>query len=314
MNKVRSQKNARPRMLAFFLLLAILFWVLTKFSKDYTERVNAKIDYENPPENTMLGETAQANISFDVVGNGFEILMYRIKDPEVKVDVSRFYSDEDKQATVPNTELIRLISDQLGRNEPVKNLSVQDLQIGLNTVVTKRVPVKAISDITFKEGFKLVGTVTTEPDSIDISGPENTVNSIEFVATETWVQRNMDRSNSDEIALDYPEKSGITVSPDKVAVVATVSEFTQKSITVPVEVTNFDSDGTLKLIPETIVLTFDVSVEDFKNIRNSDFRVVCDYGQRNLEGNYMIPVLDTAPDGVFNVEIGAPRIDYLIFK
>lgn len=301
-------------MLLFFLLLALFFWILTKFSKEYTETVSATLQYENAPENTMLVNEDRNDVTFDMVGNGFELVLLKLKNPKIKVDVGEFYIAESKLAVIPNADLVRIISSQLDRDRPVSNLSVEDLEIVLNKVVSKRVPVRASTDLTFKEGFKSLGAVKVAPDSVDISGPEGSVEGIEFVTTDTAVLRNVDKNVEVEVAINFPAGTNVSVSPDKVELSVPVEEFTQKNITVPVEVTNFNSEGTLKLIPETVSLTFDVSVNDFKNILSSDFRVVCDYAERNPEGNFMFPKLVKTPDGILNVEMGTNRIEYLIFK
>ena len=52
----KKHKNLKVKRFLFFLLLAAIFWVLTKFSREFTATMVAKIQYENVPENAALSE------------------------------------------------------------------------------------------------------------------------------------------------------------------------------------------------------------------------------------------------------------------
>ena len=74
--------------------------------------------------------------------------------------------------------MIKLINEQLKNNISVKNVSVNELMIELDIIVNKKVPVITKTDITFQDGFKAVGAIRVEPDSVLISGPSQVINEI----------------------------------------------------------------------------------------------------------------------------------------
>jgi len=93
-----------------------------------------------------------------------------------------------------------------------------------------------------------------------------------------------------------------------------IAEFTQKELVILIEVINVPEDVQIKILPEACDITFNVSVEDFNTISENNFKIVCDYAQRNEQENFMIPNIFRSPENVLNVEIKQRKIDFLIFK
>jgi len=310
----RRQKNSKPKMLVFFLFLAVIFWMLTKFSKEYTATVSSFVSYDNIPESNALGLENAENIDFDLSANGFEFLLFKLKTPTIQIDVSKYYNRDNGLAAVTNADLIKEVTKQLNKDRAVTNVYPKELSIALDAIVSKKIPVKVSMDITYKDGFKPLGNAISQPDSITISGPSDAVNAVEFVTAKTDALRDIADDFSEKVLVDFPKKSGITIAPESVSIALEVREFTQKTITVSIEATHLPAEGTVRLIPETITLTFGVSVNDFNAIAEGDFRIVCDYNERNLQENYMVPKLVKSPKGILNLEMSTKKVEYLIFK
>ena len=85
----KNYKNSKVKWFLFFLFLATIFWVLTKFSREFTTTLQARINYENIPETAALSEKNINSIAFDLTANGFEILFYKFKKPTIDVEVGK---------------------------------------------------------------------------------------------------------------------------------------------------------------------------------------------------------------------------------
>ena len=70
----------------------------------------------------------------------------------------------------------------------------------------------------------------------------------------------------------------------------------------------------IKLLPENIAVVFEVSVENFNKIDESDFLIEIDYDRKNEVENYMIPQLIKFPETVLNIELRQEKVNYLILK
>lgn len=307
-------KNAKAKRLLFFLFVATIFWVLTKFSREFTSTMHAKIHYENIPDTAALAENNTKEITFDLTANGFEILFYKFKKPTIAVQVDKFYSEEERGFTLDKTELLRMVSSNFNRNLGIKNLSVNELDVRLDPIVLKRVKVTANTDIKFKVGFKAIDSVIVIPDSVTISGPSGSLKNIQTIGTELISLQNVEKDISQKVRIATENKEIASVKPNTVQVKLDVAEFSQGKFTLPVEIINLPPNMEVKLVPKTISVTFDVSVNDFTKITKESFRLVCDYSKRNKDENFMIPFFEKSPDHVYNVMLEPKKVDFFIFK
>ena len=309
-----NYKSGKLKLIIVFLLLAVFFWVLTKFSKEQTATVDARLKYDNLPEMTLLSEDNLKEFSFDMTANGFEFLLYRLKKPIISVNVSQFYNRISETATVSKSDFLKAINSQLDKNGSIINVSIEEIQVGLDVVASKKVPVITKTNIAFREGYKGNGNLKVVPDSVMVSGASIAIEEIDFIETELYSISNADKDIREEIPLIVDVHPKVSVSPNQVQVNLQVDEFTQTELSLPIEVINLPAGTTIKLIPERTQVRFDVSVDDFKGISEKDFRLVCDYSTRDKSENYLLPKLLQYPIGIINVEIEDKKIDFLIFK
>ena len=307
-------KNSKVKLFLFFLFLAIIFWILTKFSRDFTSVVEASVNYKNIPETAALSKNNIHQITFDLTANGFELMFYKLKKPSLSIDVDAYFSEDTDGFKISKNELIRLIAGNFNRSVNVKNLSIEELYVQLDAIVLKKVKVVAQTDIVFKKGFKAVDSIKIVPDSVSISGPLGSLKDISVINTELIVAKDIDKDFSEKVKIASLGNEIVAISPEKVMVSLAVSEFSQGKMAVPVELINVPPSISIKLIPETVTVSFDISVLDFAAVVKEDFRVVCDFSKQNNEENFMLPDLLKKPKGAVNVEFNPKKIDFLIFK
>ncbi len=309
-----KNKNLKIKRFLFFLFIAAIFWVLTKFSREFTTSMVAKIQYENIPETTALAEKNLRKITFDLTANGFEILFYKFKKPTIEIPVGEFYNNEKESFTISKNELTRMVASNFNRNLAIKNLSVEELKVVLDPIVLKKVRVVPKVKFSFKDGFKPTDSIKVKPDSILISGPSGTLKNIETIATEEIVMENIEADISKEVNVVSNISEIASLKPNKVQVSLKVAEFSQGQFTIPVEVINLPPDMEIKLVTPTVTVSFDVSVGDFSNVSKENFRVICDYYKRNKAENFLLPTLEKAPPGIRNIVFEPKKIDFFVFK
>jgi hypothetical protein len=310
----RFLKKSKLKVFLLFLFIAFIFWLLTKFSREYTVTVEAFVTYTNFPKNSVLAAGNTRTLSFDANLNGFEFLYYRLKQPSVTIDVKKFYKQDQQLAVVNAQELNRALSAQLKLNVPIKNIAPNSLTIGLDGYVSKKVPVRIQKNISFQQGFRAVDSVRATPDSVTISGPSLALEEVQQVQTEVWEATNLNEDVTVIIQLVAPTANEVSFSPSQVELSLKVDEFTQKTSVVPISLVSVPANIRVKLIPEFITLTYNLSVAHFQKVQPNDFKVICDYAERNEQGSFMVPKLLEAPATVQDIEMDTKKIDYLIFK
>ena len=310
----RQVKKGKFKMLLFFLFIAFFIWLLTKFSNEFTATVEASIQYKNLPNNTVIATNNINNISFDLTSNGFDFLSYKLNKPVISIDATSFYNKENQMVSVSNIDLVKIITSELKNNIAVKNLSVYEINVMLDIISSKRIPIKAVSDISFQNGFKAIDKLKLIPDSINVSGPSIIIDTIKQVFTKQIQLNALNSNTSGEIEIDTSNNLNFSYSEKMISFSIIVEEFTQKNLSIPVTIENLPKGINVKLIPDVISITFDVSVDKFNAISENDFTIQCDYEKRNIEENFMIPEIVKKPFIIQNILIQDDKINYLIFK
>lgn len=310
----RNYKASKLRMFLFFLLLALIFWVLSKFSNRTTAQLVAKIQYTDIPSNVSIDETADNEIRFDLNATGFQMLSNKINPPLVQISIENYYQDGQEDIHLSNSELIKLISSEIDKNSQVQHVVQNQLIIPLNRLVTKRVPVRIQTELTFKKGFFEILSQEKLQDSVTISGPDVLVSSITYLESTTFRRNNISEDIKTTIAIVNPAPQELKIEPKKLEIIIEVEEFAQKSLTIPIELVNKPEGVKIQLIPESISLTFDVPMSKFNTITVQDFKLVCDFNTKTADQNHLVPKLIDQPEGIQHIEFETRNVEYLIFK
>lgn len=311
---LKTFSSNKAKLFLMFLILASIFWVLTKFSREFTSAMTAKVDYKYLPNTATLAKGNTDEINFDLTANGFEILFYKFKKPSLEIRVDDYYTEKKDSFSISKSELLRKLSGSFNKYMEVKNLSPDHLNVKLDPIVLKKVLVKAKTDISFKDGFKPIDDYIVKPDSITISGPKGKLENIDTVYTEVVSLKNIEKNISESVKIKSPSEDIVAIDPISVKFQWPVAEFSQGQFTLPVEIVNLPPGMELKLVPERITVSFDVAIDDFGTLSADSFRVICDYSKRNKEENFMLPELSKKPEGTVNIMFQPKKVDFFIFK
>ena len=311
---LKTFSSNKAKLFLMFLILASIFWVLTKFSREFTSAMTAKVDYKDLPNTATLAKENTDEINFDLTANGFEILFYKFKKPSLEIRVDDYYTEKKDSFSISKSELLRKLSGSFNKYMEVKNLSPDHLNVKLDPIVLKKVLVKAKTDISFKDGFKPINDYIIKPDSITISGPKGKLENIDTVYTEVVSLKNIEKNISESVKIKSPSDDIVAIDPVSVKFQWPVAEFSQGQFTLPIEIVNLPPGMELKLVPERITVSFDVAIDDFGTLSSDSFRVICDYSKRNKEENFMLPEISKKPEGTVNIMFQPKKVDFFIFK
>src|SRR5690625_777820 len=309
----KSKKQNTTKVFLFFLLFSTLLWVLTKFSKQYSSNVNVQLVYQNLPENTLLSD-APKTVSVNYLANGFEFLYYKIKPPTVELDLNKYYKEGAGSILIEREALEVDLSKDLDREVFLSNVSRKNLEVELDHIASKEVPILIDAEIQLQKGFRQVDSIHINPAMVTVSAPSQALDSIEYIYTVKWEAKNVNKDLEKKLKLITPKFEKTFLDLEETTASVEVVEYTQKNFKVPISLINKPSDVTLMLIPEVISLMVDVDIDQFNEVSAQDFEVICDYNKRNEEDGVLYATLKTSPSNVYNVKLGEVEIDYLIFK
>ena len=106
-----------------------------------------------------------------------------------------------------------IVSSQLKSDITLRNLRNDQLNIGLDAIISKKVEIKANTNFTYKNGFRSLDSLKIEPDSVVVSGPASYLKEINFVNTNLISRDNIDKTFSQLVALIGSKNTKVSIEP-----------------------------------------------------------------------------------------------------
>lgn len=305
-------KSKKVNILIAFSLLALLFSLLTKLSKDYTRTISFNVDMLNIPEEQIILKDSLHKINVTLTTYGFNLLKYYFVDPTLQVDFSKLKKKSNYYLWTKNNEF-QNIANQFNASTKINGISPDSIKFNYDTYFVKSVPIILNKEVTFASGFDIDGSYQLQPDSIKVIGAKSVIDTISNIETMTFSLKDVNSDINSSIQLKISKgNSDIKYSEDKVTVKGTIKKFTEGSFLVPVSVINLPENVNIKYFPKEIEVIFYTSLDYYKTISENNFRIECDFSQVTDDNSKLIPKIKKQPDSVRNVRLGTKSIEFII--
>lgn len=299
-----------------FFVLAVVFWFLTKLSKEYESTVVYPVSYENLPKGKLLQENPIKEIGIHIKATGFKILSGKLFPKTIEIDASNLSSKSATDYYLLLSQQRLAIQKQMNTGVDIDHFIQDSVTLNLGVLQQKKVPVRLQSQISYQLGYNAKANIQITPDSITLSGPESILDTIQFIETIPLVMNDVSTSIDEQLDLKPFESSNrITFDQSSVKLSAEVEKFTEGTQKVSFVILNQPSDVTINTFPKEVTITYKVALSNFSQINAASFSVECDYlmsSENNL--SYLVPRLARQPDLVKNVKITPSKIDFVVEK
>lgn len=314
-NKIASFFSSKKvNIFVLFLVLALLFSVLTKLSKDYTQTVAFSIESINIPEDKLIINDSSHVLDITLTTYGFKLIKYYLANPSIIVDFQNLENNNTHYFWTEKREFSNVVS-QFDPNVKIISINPDTIAFRYDVNHVKKVPVILDSDINFSSGFDLISDYSIIPDSIKVIGPRVLTDSISEIVTKQLIMEDVNSNLLVSVELNLPENTeDLKFSHNQVQISAEVERFTEGSIIVPINIINIPDGIKLKYYPKEISVVYYTSLSNFKSISSSSFIVECDYKALNFNDTYLIPKIVQKPDKVKNVRLNEKRIEFILLQ
>ncbi|MBT8287370.1 MAG: YbbR-like domain-containing protein [Flavobacteriaceae bacterium] len=305
-------KSKKINIFLLFLVLALLFSLLTKLSKDYTQTLQLDIEALNIPEDKVIIKDSSQKLNVTLTTYGFKLIRYHFSKPTIRVDFSNLERNDEFFLWTQQREFSNVVS-QFDPNVKIVTVNPDSLKFRFDTNAVKSVPVSLNTEIEYASGYDIMGSFKLKPDSVRVIGPKILIDSFTTIQTRPLVLTDVKTDISAEIELVPPENEQLSLSDSQVEVNISVMKFTEGSVKVPILVKNVPEDVELNIYPKQIEVIYYASLETFKSVVPNNFIVECDYLESANAGiNYLIPRLVTKPDEVKDARLSTKRIEFIL--
>ncbi len=311
---VKSVKNKKLNVFGLFLVLAFLLLVLSKLSKSYTETLIVSADIINLPEDRVLNIDDSPKLNIVVNTYGFHLFGSYFYENKIAIDLKDdAYIHNDSYVWLANRALPD-IQVQLGKSFEIVSVQPDTLNLPFGTLAVKKVPIKLQSEVAYASGYDSLKGLILMPDSVEVIGSSSDLKQVNLIETSTLTLKNIKEDINSTVNLKLPEdESTVKLSKDKVSVKAEVQKFTEGTLEIPVVINNLPTDVQINYFPKVIKVSYEVSLDDYKSIRPSSFKIECDYNEiKDSNNSYFTPKFIRIPEHVKRVKMKQDKIEYII--
>ncbi len=297
------------------LLIATTLWFLDALSKDYTTTMTYNVKYVNPPRNLFLANTPPPKIDLRVQAHGFTLMRHKLAfsfSPLLLDLTALSQSIDSTQYTVQVTSegIIRRIDHQISKEISITEVTPRNIILQFDTLHSKIVPVKPMVTLNFKPQFNLNDTVQADPDSVEIAGPAGLIDTITSLQTLPVTFNDLETSVRQSIRILHPDHTSIY--PDRVSLNVPVERFTEKKVTLPVQIINMPEDANIKLFPAQVNIAFMVGLSNYDNVSSTDFTAWVDFEQISSQQETLEVQVEAKPEFIQLIKVSPASVEYLI--
>ena len=276
-----TNTNQIKRLLYSF-VIAFIFWFFIKSEDTYSVTTSIPLVARNLQEQKTYKEEVPESIIVSLKGSGRAFIWLRFfdnfyEDYKAVIDLSSIadeYNFELDQYYKNNPEKIVLPTSL--DLEFVEVISPRNIKINLDQYLVKKVPIMSEIMVTTSAGYIQVGEVFS-PDSISIGGPQEIVDTIDFVKTQKDTLVDLVSSVESEFLIINPDRV-VDFDPKKVKGFINIQPISETIVTgIPVKLINKPNDINVFVNPATVSLTIVGGLDQIAKIESTDIEVLINF-------------------------------------
>tara|TARA_Y100000748_G_scaffold299850_1_gene297380 strand:+ start:299 stop:1258 length:960 start_codon:yes stop_codon:yes gene_type:complete len=276
-----TNTNQIKRLLYSF-VIAFIFWFFIKSEDTYSVTTSIPLVARNLQEQKTYKEEVPESIIVSLKGSGRAFIWLRFfdnfyEDYKAVIDLSSIadeYNFELDQYYKNNPEKIVLPTSL--DLEFVEVISPRNIIINLDQYLVKKVPIMSEIMVTTSAGYIQVGEVFS-PDSISIGGPQEIVDTIDFVKTQKDTLVDLVSSVESEFLIINPDRV-VDFDPKKVKGFINIQPISETIVTgIPVKLINKPNDINVFVNPATVSLTIVGGLDQIAKIGSTDIEVLINF-------------------------------------
>lgn len=310
-NFLRINDSREFLVFLFFLLAAFVFWYLTTMNQEYEMTYNVKLELQNLPDDVLVTEPLPKEMKVVLKDKGDKLVEYKARGKMKTLELDYLQHNAMGRTAIYGNELRKLLREKLASSTLITSISLDTLQYYVADAQGVKLPLRLRGTIE-ADNQHAIEYVALDPDSVTIFAARQVTDTMTAVYSPYVRYVGLTDSVKQMLKL-VPQERGVSYSPSEVQLTVAVSPYVSKSVLVPIEGYMFPYGQQLKTFPSKAKVTFRVSLDDFRQITEQNFKILVRYSQirDNASGKVMLQ-LDEIPDNVTYVSIEPAEVDYLI--
>ncbi len=304
-------KEKKLPIIIFSLLFALLVWISVNLSSEVQTTIEVPIVILNLDSSKALAQPLPHSLTLKVRGVGWDIVNTILSSSaQYNLDMAKV-SSEKKYVTLHNIKE-RFTSPHILE---VINVQPESLTVVLDEKIKKRVPVIPQLDVQFHEGFGMVGSVRTSPESITVVGARSLLLSLSSWKTMPVSFGDVKTPQAIQTKIADTLQLETDVYPKNISLQFDVQPIAEKTINdIHVEISQAPENRTVVLIPSKVNIIIRSGVNNIAPLTGKDFYAFVDYKTILMDTSGTVQPKIYTPEYIQIVSVVPQRLQYVIRK
>tara|TARA_S200000501_G_scaffold371145_1_gene413632 strand:- start:2295 stop:3221 length:927 start_codon:yes stop_codon:yes gene_type:complete len=305
-----SFRSGKTNVFLVFLGLAIITSFTSKLLTTYEKNIDFSVYASDLPNDKVLTGQSSDKISLKLKGYGFNFAKYYLRNPELKFSVNEMKIDKYSFIWTKEKNLFNL--EKFVSPMTLLNISNDSLVFFYDKFSNKSIPVKVSTEINYAAGYGNFGPLKITPDSVNVIGPNNTIQKINYIETELITIENAKNDLKGKIKLKLDGLENTIIENTEVDYFLNIDQYTEETVDVNINVVSNLNELSFNFFPKTVKVKFLVSVENYVKINPIDFKIEC-YVDNILKNDYLLEVVKK-PEMIKNVSLSTEKIQLIMLE
>jgi len=315
--EITAIRNGKAFVFLVCLALSSFLWFLNALEKHYTDHITVPVRYVNLPKDKELTGKLPDKFELTVDAFGYTLLRHKLSlaFSPVLLDVNELTNNylEGKfmsKYTISTNGHKEEIAKQISSEIEIISIRPDSISFFVSSVIEKLVKVYPVVDFTFAKEFILQKTPVVKPESILVRGPQEILDTLQFIYTKPIELKNLSHTVTQDIDLVIlPE---LISEIDEVSVQIEVEQYTEAKFEVPILIVNQPDSLLIKTFPAKVKVTCRVGLSQYNKLNSNSFRAIVDYSHRSGVISKLPVILDKVPETVLTVDHFPKDVEYII--
>ncbi len=304
-------KERKFPIILFSLIFSFLIWISVNLRNQFQTSIDVPVKIEHLRSDQAIAIPLPKSVQCTVQGTGWQILN-TIFSPSLQYTID-FTHLSKKDTLFTYKELNERIN--ISSAIHIINIVPETVLVRLDLKTTKTVPILPVVNVSFRDGFGLVGTMETIPDSVVLTGARSLLNKISFWKTTGITLNGINSPVKINAALADSLSFEISRSHSTASVSFDVQPIAEKTISdISIEIVQMPENKKIVLIPPKISIIVRSGVNNIAPLSEKNFTAFIDYKSILLDTSGMITPSIVGPDNVKIVQLNPNKIQYVMRK
>ena len=291
-----------------FVIVATLFWFLTKLNEEVQKDISLPVTIENIPDGVTLLRSEPVVFNITLKDKGSSLIKYFFDEKtELKLNYLDINSGDNK-LKISQQDALSAVRSIFGQAQIV-SLKPDSVYIPYTSLPPKKVTVTANCTNIITEPRFVVSKIIVSPDSVNIYSTTNIPQEINSLITKPINLSNI--CDTTTVTVDLISPKGVMAKPNKVNVTICVVPLVKDSKQISVKPINIPEGRNLVTFPSNVDVSYLVPMDYFKS-ENIKISLVADFDQRNSTTSKIPLRIDVNSTILKNVTMSTDSVEYII--